>query len=301
MSALTYDELIELNDGRRPVIDVPCPLCSPFHNPLRKVLRVWCDIPRFIRYHCIRCGTKGWAHDGVRCKGQLSSSEREAVQHLRCEAERREHAESAKQLDKARWLWSKSHPAAGSIVEQYLRECRHYRGPIPSTLHFVSPHKAEHHPAMIAAFGIPSESTPGMLDEIWAHDIAGVHLTLLRPDGSEKADISPNKIMVGKSGGSPLVLAPPNDLLGLLVTEGIEDALSLHEATGLGAWAAGSASRMPALAPAIPSYAGAITVVMDADPAGRTNASLLAVALRNRGFFVEILPPQHEQRQGFAA
>ena len=48
--------------------------------------------------------------------------------------------------------------------------------------------------------------------------------------------------MIGRSSGSPIVLAPANDLLGLVISEGIEDALSLHEASGCGAWAAGSAS-----------------------------------------------------------
>lgn len=41
--------------------------------------------------------------------------------------------------------------------------------------------------------------------------------------------------MIGRSKGAPIVLAPLNDLLGLIVTEGIEDALSAHQATGLGA------------------------------------------------------------------
>ena len=40
----------------------------------------------------------------------------------------------------------------------------------------------------------------------------------------------------------------------LAITEGIEDRLTVHEATGLGAWAAGSASRMPALAYVLPGY-----------------------------------------------
>ena len=48
--------------------------------------------------------------------------------------------------------------------------------------------------------------------------------------------------MIGRSTGAPIVLAPLTDALGLAITEGIEDALSVHEATGLGVWAAGSAS-----------------------------------------------------------
>ena len=73
-----------------------------------------------------------------------------------------------------------------------------------------------------------------------------MHLTKIKPDGSGKADIELQKIMIGRSKGTPIVLAPMNDALGLVITEGIEDALSMHAATGLGAWAAGAASRLPA-------------------------------------------------------
>ena len=36
--------------------------------------------------------------------------------------------------------------------------------------------------------------------------------------------------------------------MGLGIAEGFEDALSIHQATGLGAWASGGASFMPKLA-----------------------------------------------------
>jgi hypothetical protein len=50
--------------------------------------------------------------------------------------------------------------------------------------------------------------------------------------------------MLGRSVGQPIVLAPVNDLGGLLIAEGIETTLACH-ASGLGLWAAGSASRLP--------------------------------------------------------
>ena len=49
-----------------------------------------------------------------------------------------------------------------------------------------------------------------------------------------KADVDPAKITIGSPTGAPLVLAPMNDLLGLAITEGIEDAISVHQETGLG-------------------------------------------------------------------
>lgn len=84
----------------------------------------------------------------------------------------------------------------------------------------------------MAAFGMPIEPEPGVL-AIADNAVMAVQLVKLRPDGSGKADIKPNKIIIGQGAlGSPIVLAPPNDLLGLAITEGIDDPLSIHEATG---------------------------------------------------------------------
>src|SRR5262249_18661063 len=198
------------------------------------------------------------------------------------EYERRQH-------DKARWLWSRRRPLAGSIAETYLREARRYSGPLPPTLGFLSPSKPEHHPAMIAAFALVDEPEPGALGK--PHDVGSVHLTLLKSDGSGKAEAKPDKLIIGsptvKIGdderGLPIVLAPPNDLLGLAITEGIEDALTAHQALGLGAWAAGSAGFMPKLADVVPSYIEVVTIFAHSDAAGERGARQLAAALRQRG------------------
>jgi len=93
--------------------------------------------------------------------------------------------------------------------------------------------------------------------------------------------------MVGPSSGWPIVLAPLNDALGLVICEGIETGLSLYEATGCGVWAAGSASRMPALANKVPSYVDCVTIAGEAD-AGRNDAETLAECLRARGLYCEL-------------
>jgi putative DNA primase/helicase len=183
----------------------------------------------------------------------------------------------------ARWLWSQRKPIAGSIAERYLRQARGYIGPLPATLAFLAPRKPEHHPAMIAAFAVPDEPEPGVLGE--ARDLNAVHLTLLKPDGSGKADVTPTKLFIGSPRGRPIVLAPTNDLLGLAITEGIEDALSIHQATGLGAWAAGSAGAMPVLA--VPDYIACVTICAHPDAAGQKGALALADALASRG--IEVL------------
>jgi hypothetical protein len=194
--------------------------------------------------------------------------------------ERRQH-------EKAAWLWSRRQPLIGTPAEFYLRAARGYSGPIPRTLAFLPPAKPEYHPAMIAAFGVYDEPEPGVLGE--PLNVNSVHLTLLTSDGSGKANRDPNKLIIGRPLARPVAVAPPNDLLGLAITEGIEDALTAHESTALGAWAAGAAAFMPALASAVPKWIEAVTIYAHADKSGREGAFRLAAALSRRGVevFVE--------------
>ena len=177
-------------------------------------------------------------------------------------------------------------PIEGTPAEVYLRNCRGYVGDIPATLGFLPPAKPGRHPALIAPFGIPEEPEPGVL-AIADDKVMGVHLTLLLPDGSGKARVDTNKIMIGAVAGSPIVLAPMDDNLGLAITEGIEDALSVHAATGHGVWAAGSAMQMPKIAAVVPDYCDCVTIVADDDNHGRKGAQALSARLRDRCIHVE--------------
>jgi hypothetical protein len=112
-------------------------------------------------------------------------------------------------------------------------------------------------------------------------DVDAVHLTLLGLDG-HKADVERPKLFVGSPAGRPIVLAPPNDLLVMAITEGIEDALSAHQALGIGAWAAGSASFLPALADVVPDYIDAITILAHEDLDGQRYAAELRRRLHVR-------------------
>jgi hypothetical protein len=108
----------------------------------------------------------------------------------------------------------------------------------------------------------------------------------LLPDWSGMAGVEPNPIIVRRRAmGVPIVIAPPNDLLGLCITEDVETALSICAATGLGAWASGGASRLPALANAVPAYVDHVTNVADRD----RYANALADRLRQRGIEVSCL------------
>src|SRR6266481_100104 len=284
MTGLSFDQLWDLTRGRLGVTDAPCPICGPDRrsptNQRRKVLRIWCDDPAFLTYHCPRCPMNGYAASDAQIKApsRMSPTERERI---RAEVAVREAAHAKIQRMKSVGLWRRGfEPAPGTPPHTYLRQVRCYGGKIPATIRYLPPSR-DYPAAMIAAIGLARETEPGEL-VIDDDAIRGVHITSLKPDGSGKAGMERDKIMLGKSLGSPIVLAPPNDGLGLAICEGIEDGLSIHQATGLGAWAAGSASRLPALAAAVPSYIDCITIVADADQAGQSNAIKLADALSAR-------------------
>ena len=190
------------------------------------------------------------------------------------------------QRAKAARLWSRSRSIEGTPAERYLRQARCYLGPIPKTLAFLPPIRPDQWPAMIAAYSLVDEPAPGVLGI--PRNVDAVHLTLLRSDGSGKADIERNKLTIGQPRARPIMLAPPNDLLGLAICEGIEDGLSVYEATGLGVWAAGSAVYMPALAGAVPNYVEALTIYAHNDSGGQY-ALQLAKKLLKRGIepFIE--------------
>jgi hypothetical protein len=237
--------------------------------------------PGFATYHCCRCGEGGYTRDENAPQPAPAK-----IGRARQEAAQRHREATAERLRVAQWLWSQRKPVAGSPAERYLRLARGYDGPLPATLAFL-PSRGEHGPAMIAAFGLAEEIEPGAI-VMRGSALRGVHLTRLLPDGSDRERGDGAKIMIGFSTGSPLVLAPPNDPLGLAIAEGIEDALSAHRATGLGAWAAGCASRLPALAPTIPSYVQCVTVCVDDDDDGRRHAVALGRLLHRRGVEVRM-------------
>jgi Toprim domain len=291
---ISYAVLEQITEQRRGTFDFPCPLCGSDRrsesNRRRRVLRVWHTSPGFMTYSCARCGVAGYAR-----ANQAAQPLPVSLPEGRLEEQTTPPASNEARRDKARWLWSRRHPIEGTPAETYLRKARAYGGPLPATLGFLAP-RGKHSPAMIAAFGGASEPEPSIVC-ISNDAVTGVHLTRLAPDGRQKAGTETDKMMIGTPLGSPIVLAPPGDLGGLAIAEGIEDALSVHEATGLGVWAAGAASFMPALAAAVPDWIECVTILVDDDNAGRTNADALAEQLESRGFSVRlIVPPQTAER-----
>jgi Toprim domain-containing protein len=255
------------------------------------VLRIWRPEPDFITFCCQRCGSSGYAIDDGR-----EPMSRTALEERRRKAAAFDREEAARRLTLARWLWGSRQAIPGTPADRYLREARGFAGELPATLGFLPAHNG-YPPALIAAFGIPSEPEPGVL-AIAPADVVGVHITRLKADGSGKdeREDEPSKVMIAKSLGFPIVLAPPNDAGGLGIIEGIESGFSVLAVTGLGMWVAGSASRLPALAERVPRYVNDITIFADSDDDGMRYATELERRLRGRGLNAAIAKLLEEAR-----
>jgi hypothetical protein len=187
---------------------------------------------------------------------------------------------------RALWRKAPSQIDDDGPADLYLRG-RGFKPPYPATLRYL-PGRGDHPHALIAALGLPDEPEPGLL-AIPDAAVRAVHLTRLDATGTKRLKTDDAKIVVGRAGlGFPVVVTPINDGLGLLIAEGIENALSLGRSLGLGAWAACSHTRMPALADTVPGYVEFVTIVADPEPAARASACALAKRLERRGFEVRV-------------
>jgi hypothetical protein len=294
-SRFSYRELTGMSRAR-PVTDVPCPACGPFcktpSNRVRRTLRVW-DDGDFITYHCVRCEDSGWARQD---SNNVVPFDRVVLARRKAEADKRQRADDAARLEKARWLYAQRQPLAGTIGEDYLRSARAYPGPLPATVGFL-PASGDHLPAIVAPFGFPDEQAPGEL--VMSNDaVRGVQLIRLLPDGSGKAG---PPITIGRCPGFPLVLSAVNNGGGLVIAEGVEKALHAGYAFGgcrddgqfgIGVWASGGKARLPALASTMPLYIEAVSIFadFDEDGGGQRNAEALERTLHDRGVEALIVP-----------
>jgi hypothetical protein len=203
VSSLSFDQLLDLTHGRYGVTDAPCPVCGPERrsavNQRRKTLRMWCDAPDRITYHCARCGARGWATNDR--SGGAVAEPPEAREKIKADIALREAAHAKTQRIKYSALWRRRlAPSHGTPAHAYLRQARGYGGRIPATIGYL-PASRDFPPAMISAIGIARETEPGEL-VIDDDAIRGVHLTSLKSDGSGKAGTERDKITIGRSLGS---------------------------------------------------------------------------------------------------
>ena len=177
---------------------------------------------------------------------------------------RRDSAHAANRSMRALAIWRESRPAPGTIVTKYLESRGITAGALPAQLlqklryHSHCPHPTGAQlPAMVS------------LVEHVEHGPVAVHRTYLRPDGAGKACINPNKASLGPVGGGAVRFGPLVLSQSLAIAEGLETAVSVHQATGLPTWAGPSAGGIESLM--LPSHplATEVTIFADHDVNGR--------------------------------
>ncbi len=176
----------------------------------------------------------------------------------------------------AKRIWSECRPSADTLVERYLASRGITMEP-PPTIRF---HPGLKHgptglliPAMVAAVTIcPS------------HEAVAIHRTFLKADGSDKAPITQNKMMLGPCKGGAVRLAVSGD--ELVLAEGLETAMSVLQSIGKPTWATLSTSGLKAVR--LPPEARMVIIAADGDQVGEKAAMTAAKRLLGEGRQVKI-------------
>ena len=187
-------------------------------------------------------------------------------------------ADEARRAELALAIWQSSKPAQGTPVETYLVS-RGIHLPPSDALRFHSDLKHPSvglWPAMVALLTNGADGTP-----------LAIHRTFLARDGSGKAPVHPQKMMLGPCRGGVVRLAEPSEVL--MVGEGIETCLAAMQASGFPAWAALSTSGLRSLN--LPAGIHDVIVLADGDDPGEAAAMDCALRWKREGRRVHIARP----------
>jgi DNA primase len=230
---------------------------------------------------CFGCGAEGDVLDFIMRRGRVSLGEAlEIAGSGKPPGEEPRSAATGRsdRSSEAAAIWAASLPVEGTPAERYLRG-RALRGTIPASIRFANLPLGQRGlvPALVASVSTLSGQ------------VLGIQRTFLAPDGSTKATLpgGKNKLSLGrvKGGAIRLGAAGPE----LIITEGLEDGLSLHQETQMPVWVAAGASMLPGLL--LPPAVRTVVIAADGDPAGEAAANSAADIFVTQGRRVKIIRP----------
>jgi len=244
-----------------------CPRCDK--GPEDDALGVTIDRDDAAVWHCFRCSWAGaWRP-------------RDAMPDKRAKATPKPQPA---RTERQRWslyangIWSRAEPLEGSPAAIYLRS-RGCAAPADADLRFHP--NVYGHPAMVARVTDAVTGAPMSL-----------HFTLLRADGSGKADVERPKLLLkdhAKAGGAIRLCADAEVTIGLGITEGVETALSVIAAGWSPVWAAIDAGNVASF-PVLPGIES-LTIFGDHDDAGLKAARQCVQRWRAAGREARIVAP----------
>jgi hypothetical protein len=156
-------------------------------------------------------------------------------------------------------IWNEACDIQNTIAQKYL----HSR---EITIH-VEDDTLRYHPKLWHASS--KHFFPGLIAaaRCWpCEKIIAIHRTFLDPVSNGKANICPNKMILGPISGCAVRFG--KDLGHIIVAEGIETALSIYQETGMTTWAALSATNIPNIILPPRETTRFITLALDNDKAG---------------------------------
>jgi DNA primase len=257
--------------------------CCPFHADRSPSFTIYSG---GLRYQCFGCGAQGDVLDfvqrlhgvGLREAADMLTGDclpQVAVAPLPAD-------DPGERLEEARAIWNHAVPAEGSLARAYL----HSRGlqlPIPETIRFAPLRyggRGREHPCLIAAVTDADDK------------FTGIQRTYLRADGRGKADSPKPKLSLGRVSGGAIRLAP--SAAELIVTEGLEDGLTLQQELRRPVWVAAGASMLPAMR--FPPTVSVVSIGADNDDAGAGAARKAAEAFALRGLEARVFFPAPASR-----
>lgn len=255
----------------------PCPVCQPERRRDQNALSL-ADGQNGLLLHCKKSSCA--FRDILAALGLALGRYRPPDPENLALRDSQRQADLVRRADQARTIWNEAQPIGRTPAEAYLQG-RAITCALPKTLRF---HSAVWH-------GPSARRFPAMISLVEGGNGFAIHRTYLRADGAAKADISPNKSMLGAVSGGAVRLSEGGG--PLVVAEGIETSLSL--ASGLvvetaTVWAALSTSGMKSLH--LPSQPQRLTIATDGERAGREAGQVLAERAFALGWDVMFLPAQ---------
>lgn len=255
--------------------------CCPFHQDKTPSFTIYSGGRRF---QCFGCGAEGDVFDflmrlhgvGLReAAAMLSGGELPTIEVAPVVGPANDDGND--RLDEARAIWRNAVPASGTLADTYLRS-RGLDLPIPESVRFSCLRygsRGPEYPVLVAAVAGPDDK------------LCGIQRTYLAADGLGKADVPKPKLSLGKVRGGAIRLAPV--ARSLIVTEGLEDGLTLQQELGLAVWVAAGSSMLPGMQ--FPVLVGKVAIGGDNDDAGRAAADKAARSFSARGLEARVFFP----------
>ena len=254
--------------------------CCPFHADRTPSFTIYADDSRFM---CFGCGAEGDVLDFVmRLHGvRLSEAMEMLGSELTGEAHPRPVTAAAvcDRSNEASAIWNRAQQAAGTTAEAYLFS-RGITIPVPDSIRFAELPLGRRAlmPALVAAVS----TMDGQVN--------GIQRTFLSANPIGKAQLPGGKVKfsLGRVLGGAIRLGPA--ARSLVVTEGLEDGLTLMQGLGRSVWVAAGAGMLPLMQ--LPESVRAVVIGADNDAAGQVAANKAADAFSASGRMVRIMRPE---------